>query len=244
MNVIEISGLRFGEGRPKVCVPLVGRSMPELLQEAKQVRDLPAELYEWRIDCFFGSVLPALEELKQELCGKPLLCTVRTVGEGGESRLFPGEYRSLLLELIEAGGFQLLDVELSAGEDMVRELIEKAGEKGIAAVVSHHDFEKTPPEDELVKMLRKMKALGADLPKLAVMPKGPGDVLALLSATFRASRELGPVVTMAMGSLGKLSRVSGALFGSCMTFGAGRSASAPGQLYAEDLLAILEDLAP
>ena len=89
----------------------------------------------------------------------------------------------------------------------------------------------------MVSTLVRMKELGADLPKLAVMPRCPGDVLALLSATLRASAQVGPVITMAMGSLGKVSRV-------CLTFGAGDSASAPGQLNAEDLKAILQDLDP
>lgn len=244
MNTIEIAGLRFGEGRPKLCIPLTGRSMPELLSEIRVVRDFPADLYEWRIDCFFGSLQSALEALQQELGGKPLLCTVRTGREGGEASLSPEEYREKLSELLSLGNFQLLDIELSAGEEIVTELSGKAKEKGIGVIISRHDFEKTPPEEEMTAALEKMKALGADLPKLAVMPQSPEDVIALLSATLSASRRLGPVITMSMGGLGKVSRVSGGLFGSCMTFGAGRAASAPGQIDAEDLLAILEDLNP
>ena len=123
-------------------------------------------------------------------------------------------------------------------------LLEKAAEKGVAAVVSRHDFSGTPPEEEIFHTLESMKKLGADLPKMAVMPKSPQDVLTLLSATLRAREQLGPVITMSMGSLGKLSRVSGAVFGSCLTFAAGQSSSAPGQINAEDLKAILEDLDP
>ena len=89
-----------------------------------------------------------------------------------------------------------------------------------------------------------MKALGADLPKYAVMPRTPGDVLALLAATWEASSEIGPVITMSMGELGKITRAEGGVFGSCLTFGAGLNASAPGQIDAENLRAILEDLQP
>lgn len=244
MSYIEIAGLCFGKGRPKICVPLTGRSMPELLSEARMVRDLPADLYEWRIDCFFGTLDSALDALRGELGEKPLLCTVRTAREGGEAELSPEEYRKQLLELLDLGNFQILDIELSAGEEIVTELKEKAKKKGIGVVISRHDFEKTPPEEEMAAALEKMKALGADLPKLAVMPKSPEDVLALLSATLSASRKLGPVITMSMGSLGKVSRVSGEIFGSCMTFGVGKAASAPGQIDTEDLLAILEDVSP
>ena len=133
---------------------------------------------------------------------------------------------------MELGGFRLLDVELSCGEEQARRLIDLARSRGLGVVVSRHDFQKTPPQQEMVETLLRMKALGADLPKLAVMPQSPADVLAVLEATYEAS------------DLGKLSRVSGGLTGSCLTFGAGSSASAPGQLNAEDLRAILQDLDP
>jgi 3-dehydroquinate dehydratase-1 len=38
-----------------------------------------------------------------------------------------------------------------------------------------------------------------------------------------------------MSDLGRITRVSGEEFGSCMTFGAGRDASAPGQIEAMNL---------
>ena len=96
----------------------------------------------------------------------------------------------------------------------------------------------------IAETLVRMKELGADLPKFAVMPRDPGDVLALLSATWEAYQQVGPVITMAMGELGKVTRAAGGVFGSCLTFGAGQNASAPGQMEAEDLRAILEDLQP
>lgn len=244
MNTVEIAGLRFGEGLPKICVPVLGGGMPALLMEIQEVRDLPADLYEWRADHFFGDVSQAISALRDGLNRKPLLCTLRTKEEGGCTEVSPEEYENRLLGLMEAGGFQMLDIELACGTDRTKRLAGLAREKGLGVVVSRHDFEKTPAENDMVRTLAQMKLLGADLPKLAVTPRSPGDVLALLSATYRASRELGPVITVAMGDMGKISRVSGALFGSCLTFGAGRSASAPGQINAEDLRAILEDLSP
>lgn len=244
MDIVETAGLRFGEGLPKICIPLTGGGIPALISEIQEVRDLPADLYEWRIDCFFGGYSEGLDALGQELAGKPLLCTLRTKGEGGRAELSPEGYEAFLSGLLDRGGFQLLDIELSCGEDRVKRLVEKAHGKGIGVVVSRHDFEKTPPQEEILRTLEQMKELGADLPKMAVMPQAPKDVLTLLSATLRASEKIGPVITMSMGPLGKLSRVSGQVFGSCLTFGAGQSASAPGQINAEDLRAILEDISP
>lgn len=244
METVNAGGLCFGQGLPKICVPLTGASMVALLSETQAVSALPADLYEWRADSFFGSFSEALSLLHRELYQKPLLCTVRTTREGGGADMAPEAYEAFLSGLLDRGGFALIDIELSCGEDRVKRLVEKAKEKDIGVVVSRHDFNQTPAEDEMVSALLKMKDLGADLPKLAVMPQSPRDVLSLLSATLRAKERIGPVITMAMGGLGKLSRVCGGVTGSCMTFGAGVNASAPGQLNAEDLRAILEDLDP
>lgn len=244
MSSLEIEGLSFGEGLPKICVPLVGKGNPALLNEIQRVAGLPADLYEWRADCFFGDPLDALSNFSAGALGKPLLCTLRTRGEGGMADCTPEEYEKILTAMLEKGGFQLLDVELACGEERVKRLVGRAREKGVAVVVSKHDFQRTPPEEELYRTLCQMKELGADLPKYAVMPQSPRDLIHLFSATLRAKEKVGPVITMAMGGLGKLSRVAGAHFGSCLTFGAGESASAPGQLNVEDLQAILEDLNP
>ena len=85
----------------------------------------------------------------------------------------------------------------------------------------------------MVSTLVRMKELGADLPKLAVMPRCPGDVLALLSATLRASAQIGPVITMAMGSLGKVSRVCGGMHRLLPDLRRGRQRLRPRQLNAE-----------
>lgn len=243
MNTVEISGLKFGEGRPKICVPLTGGSMPALISEAQKVRALPADLFEWRADCFFGNYLEAIAALKTEL-DRPLLCTVRTAREGGSADISPQEYENLLCTLLQNGGFEMIDIELSYGDERVEKLVKLAKQKGIGVVVSLHNFTATPPESEMLAALIKMKNLGADLPKLAVMPTTERDVLALLSATLCARAQVGPVVTMSMGGLGKVTRICGEIFGSCMTFAAGQAASAPGQINAEDLNAILTDIYP
>lgn len=76
-----------------------------------------------------------------------------------------------------------MDVEAFTGDEVVRDIIESAHESGVVVVASNHDFEKTPEKDEIVRRLRKMQELGADIPKIAVMPQSRKDVLTLLSAT-------------------------------------------------------------
>ena len=69
------------------------------------------------------------------------------------------------------------------------------------------------------------------------MPKSPGDVLALLGATWTTSQQATrPLITMSMTATGVVSRLAGGTFGSCATVG---KASAPGQIPVAQLRAAL-----
>ena len=73
---------------------------------------------------------------------------------------------------------------------------------------------------------------GADIAKVAVMPKNHNDVLTLLRASWAARKETVdcPIVTMSMGEEGVVSRLAGGLYGSDITFAVGMGISAPGQI--------------
>ena len=64
-----------------------------------------------------------------------------------------------------------------------------------------------------------MQMRQADICKIAVMPQDATDVLTLLSATNEMYTHYAsvPIVTMSMGQLGMISRVTGQLFGSALT---------------------------
>ena len=128
---------------------------------------------------------------------------------------------------------------------MVREMADLAHRHHVSVILSNHDFTATPDESEMLRRLQHMEELGADIAKIAVMPQSAGDVLTLLSATHKASQSLScPVITMSMKGTGLISRLSGEVFGSCMTFGSVGEASAPGQIEAgrlKDILAIIHE---
>ena len=87
-----------------------------------------------------------------------------------------------------------------------------------------------------------MQELGADLPKIAVMPQCRKDVLTLLRATLEMAQEYAdrPIITMSMAKNGVISRLCGEVFGSALTFGAAGRISAPGQIEVEKLRGVLE----
>lgn len=80
-------------------------------------------------------------------------------------------------------------------------------------------------------VLLTLDCWGADILKLAVMPREEADVERLRMAGREASVRTGhPVIAIAMGELGKRSRTQAERFGSAVTFGCLGRASAPGQV--------------
>ena len=129
-----------------------------------------------------------------------------------------------------------LDCELSVGEAAFSRIAACAHDAGVSLVGSSHDFQKTPERTEIVRRLTLMERLGADVCKIAVMPKTRADVLTLMQAALEADESLcAPLIAISMGPLGAITRVGGELFGSCLTFGAVGQTSAPGQMDARAL---------
>ena len=216
-NVIKQTIL--GRGMPKICAPLVEKDYESLIHQAASFTEQPVDIAEWRADWFdsilepdtLDQVLPGLESALKDI---PLLFTFRTQREGGHLSAPLPAYRSLAEHAICSGHVHLVDLELFSGDDMIRETIDLAHRHQVSVILSNHDFAATPKEEEILRRLHHMEDLGADIAKIAVMPQSAGDVLTLLS----------------MKGTGLISRLSGEVFGSCLTFGSVKEASAPGQI--------------
>ncbi len=248
-NTLCIRNLILGDGKPKTCVSLVDTSTDTLLYSATLARALAADIVEWRLDCLPPMediiLLRTVKQLKVALKGTPLLLTFRTVPEGGKREIKQSTYGSLLRLMIASESIDLIDIELSCKNDLLSLLIEEAKNKEIAVVLSSHDLYGTPSKEAMLNRLQRMRQLGADIPKLAVMPHRFADVLSLLAVSEEFYRQADcPFITMSMGELGQLSRISGHFTGSAVTFGYAENCSAPGQLPMRDLqqiLAVFED---
>lgn len=249
MSSITIRGCCIGAGRPKVILPIVASTADGILSEAVRLAAQKADCIEWRADWFPGALDPAalgqvLSGLRAALEEKLLLVTFRTKAEGGEAALTPQQYASFCEAVCASGCADLLDIEFFPNREHLSALIEQAHRAGTAVVCSSHDFHKTPPRAEMVARLTAMQQVGADLPKLAVMPCSPSDVLELLAATAEMAEchPETPVITMSMGALGAVSRLCGEAFGSAMTFANPGQASAPGQVALDVVNEVLESL--
>lgn len=242
MREVTVGKLAFGIGRMKICVPVCAETAEEAVREIAAVRSSPADLIEWRLDHFREDIPAAAPAVFAAAGDLPVLCTFRTAREGGQRTADPETYFSLNRALGEAGA-ALVDLELEMcreNETAALDTVRALQRAGVRVVVSFHDFEKTPPRSELLERFRMMReTFGADLPKIAVMPKTQRDVMVLLSAMTEASPLYGPLIGISMGELGKMTRVHGGTFGSVLTFATVGKASAPGQFSAAELAALL-----
>lgn len=246
MNPVVVRNVKIGEGIPKICVPIVGVTKEDIVKEAQTFDKIPVDVVEWRVDWFehvfeVEKVKEVLAELRAALKETPILFTFRTSKEGGEKSIEPEEYAKLNIAAAKSGYVDLVDVEAFTGDAIVTEIIDAVHQHGVKVVASNHDFDKTPEKDDIVGRLCKMQELGADIPKIAVMPQNKQDVLTLLAATEEMNRNHAdrPIITMSMAGTGVVSRLCGEVFGSALTFGAAKKASAPGQMGVEDLAQVL-----
>ena len=246
MNTVKIRDIEIGAGAPKIIVPIVGVTKEDIIEEAKTFDSIPIDVVEWRVDWFegvfdFAKVEDVLKDLREVLGNIPLLMTFRTSKEGGEKAIEPEAYAELNIKAAQTGYVDLVDVEIFTGDDIVKKIIDGAHAAGVKVIASNHDFFKTPAKADIIYRLRKMQYMNSDIPKIAVMPQNKKDVLTLLAATEEMTTNYAdrPIITMSMAGTGVISRLCGEVFGSSMTFGAAKKASAPGQMGVNDLNTVL-----
>ena len=221
---VSVRNIVLGEGIPKICIPLVSTCLDALLNDMKKALDHSADLIEWRVDWmddilkkgYLEEILPAVRKAAGDT---PLLFTFRTKKEGGNMAASLLQYKELVKRAICSGLVDLVDIELFSDKDTVNELIALAKEKNVKTILSNHDFFKTPSGNEIFSRLKQMEEAGADIAELTC-----------------------PVITMSMAGTGLISRLSGEVFGSCLTFGTAGNISAPGQIDALKLRSVLHIL--
>lgn len=235
----------------KTIVPITAKTKEQALAQAQVIANTAdADLAEFRIDLLsFASdtkqVIALGHELKKILGNKPMIATIRTKNEGGQLEISDADYGKTYQAYLKNPFMDWLDVEMFRDQKVVSEIVQKAHQKKVLVVMSNHDFQKTPSQDEIEKRLLKQDQMGADVLKIAVMPKSKQDVFTLMNATLKVSQQTTkPLLTMSMGQLGTISRVATANMGGSYSFGMIGQASAPGQIDVTKLKQILQTVQP
>ena len=196
MNTVKVRNIEIGAGIPKICVPIVGVTREEILAAAENIKSTKADVVEWRVDWY-----------------EDIFDFTKTEATMQALREVLGEMPILFtFRTSKEGGEKAIETEAYV----------ELNQNAVKVIASNHDFHKTPAKEEIVSRLRKMQELGADIPKIAVMPQNKKDVLTLLTATEEMASEYAdrPIITMSMSGTGVISRLCGEVFGSALTFGA------------------------
>lgn len=207
------------------------------------------DMVEIRADYFQGLGSPdevkrLMTAVQRELSGKIVLFTIRSEKEGGQK--LPSEITDIdgINRLVISNKLaDIVDVELSDGNPSKRELAELAHDNAVKIIMSYHNFDTTPEQEFMTAKLEAMRNMGADIIKIAVMPESIHDVHRLMEAATYTKEKLDvPIVAISMGAIGVITRISGALYGSDITFGTLGQASAPGQIPVSDLKRMMDDI--
>ena len=246
-----VKNLNIGDLPVKTIVPITAKTAEQAIAQAQVIASNPnADVAEFRIDLLEFSadtqkVIALGQQLNQILKEKPLIATIRTHNEGGKMTVSDQDYEKIYSDYLKKPFMQLLDIEMFRDVGSVTKLIKLAHNKNVLVIMSNHDFAKTPEQQDIENRLLKQDQMGADILKIAVMPKSKQDVFTLMNATLAVSQKSQkPLLTMSMGQLGTISRVATANMGGSLSFGMIGEASAPGQIDVTQLKQLLKTVQP
>lgn len=218
------------ERQPVIATALTDGAPSGQARQARLAQQQGAEALELRADLLVdpAQVRAALTAVRAA-SSLPLLLTYRSATEGGKGAGHGQGYEDYLASLLQLRlPVAAVDIEMAclASKALVAEA--KAG--GYDVVGSCHDFTATPSAAQITQKLAQITAAGADITKVAYMPRTAQDVAALRHAAhdFAGAYPYQPLIAISMGQLGAPSRTD---LVNCLTFAtiADGAASAPGQ---------------
>ncbi len=202
----------------------------DAIELARAAQSQGADLVEWRVDTLAKDATShaSVVQLVQE---SPLPCivTCRAAVEGGAFDGPEAQRVELLQALLDAGATpRFLDLEFDAwcADSALQGIASLLRAKGTALVLSHHDLKRRPAN--LLRCIAEMGEADCDVIKVAWHVNAVRE--ALECADVLASQPK-PMIALAMGEAGLISRVMTGAWGGLLTFAAldGNTATAPGQ---------------
>ena len=245
-KTVRLGRVTLGEGMPKICVPVMGCTVQDIRAAALRAAKAQADLLELRADSLgempdTGLAIEACRAAREAQL--PLIFTLRTRRDGGAGSGDAAAYEALLCAVARAGVCEAVDCELSAGEACFARVVDAAHGADVKVIGSSHEFGEIGDMNRAADWLLRQAALGADVCKAAVMARTGVQALEAALVMARAGERIdAPIIAIAMGAAGVLTRVGGACTGSCLTFGTAGEASAPGQMDARTLRRVMESI--
>mmetsp|Transcript_17379 Transcript_17379/g.44073 ORF Transcript_17379/g.44073 Transcript_17379/m.44073 type:complete len:237 (-) Transcript_17379:460-1170(-) len=223
-----------------LCVSVAERSLEDCLRVLDALGE--DEMAEVRVDLISSRAAPPTagqapgldDDALAKVWAHPRrkIATCRDLATPG----FTDERRQVLEAAMATGTVQLVDLEFEAPQEYREAIAASAKAHGVELIVSYHNYDETPSDEELRRIVDTCFEYGADIAKVAVQAKTTRDSARVL-ALYSDERK---VVALAMGGPGMISRVAATSLGAPFTFVAQtpEKATAPGQLTLDQMRTI------
>lgn len=178
----------------KICTPVIGKTLTEFLKNLDQVQEI-SEMVELRVDNVKNLSPKDLELIRQETTKEAILTSRK---------------KEIILRALDLR-FDYVDIDISLITKF--RILKKTGTK---IIVSFHDFKKTPSEQELKKIVKKVNKFETNIIKIATMVRKDSDNLKLVK--LMSSLHLKKRIIIGMGEKGKITRILGPFWGNFLTY--------------------------
>ena len=223
----------------KICAVVHVKDRESLFEDITYLQNKDYDICELRLDYFKyindkNKVIELLKEVKL-LLNNSILVTIRSHSEGGNYDMDNEYYYSLYKDIITHHLTDYIDIELNKDKISNFELIDYAHSHNVKVIMSYHNFNETYSNEKLKEYIEEMEIMGADIAKIAVMPRCKEDVVNVINLNMLLSSYMSiPVMIISMSELGKITRVLGDMMGSYMTYVTIHDSSI-GQIHIDDI---------
>src|ERR687888_38842 len=209
----------------KICVSITPEGTQSVTKQADQAFELGADYVEIRFDFLRPEQLQAAIDSAKGIKSRAVF-TLRSKNQGGKFTGSEQDRVKWLYRLAEQKPM-LLDIELDTLQqnDGLADFLER---QKTPVLVSWHDFQKTPPNEEIADILSEMR-IYSNYVKIVTTAQSVGDSLRLLEM-YETATGLNPIF-FAMGEAGVVSRLMCTVIGNApFTYASLDKTVAPGQL--------------
>jgi len=224
-----------------ICIPITARTQIGAMRAIERSAAL-ADVIELRMDLIHnGRPAPLIEQVRS--CGKAVKVLVTHRPKTGGDSLQERRRIDCLKDAVGLGA-DYVDVELQTDRMLRQDLIETIARlrRRTALIVSHHDYQRTPPLGTLKSLFRMCVGANADIVKIVTWATSPRDNLRVLGLIADARREDVGLINFCMGPEGRISRIAAPLLGSHLSYASLRRGgeSAAGQLTVKEMAKIMK----
>lgn len=223
--------------KDKYCLPIIKTNATEVLEMIDQHKDDYGYFEVW-LDYIEDLNLDFISDLVNKYPDRIIFVLRR---QNLDPVKMPQQQRMKVLDLITDKNC-LIDLDITIQAEELNYLKNSGKDKNL--LISYHNYELTPADNELQKIIDEMESYSPGIIKLSTMCNSKDDALRLLTLEQQLLKAGRKHIVLGMGKDGQITRVFATLWGNALAFVPETSddESAKGQITREKLDRIMKEL--